>query len=87
MARAFHGLVKVAGWPECTRAASSMRAVLSRSVGVTAVKEATMPEVIPARSDRIGVSVPVSGSLKAVRMESKVRKRMPSLKTDPCGWC
>lgn len=45
--------------------ASSIRAVLMRSVGVTAVMLATTPAVIPAIMLRRGGRVPVSGSANA----------------------
>lgn len=44
--------------------ASSIMAVLIRSVGVTAVVEATTPAVMPAKRLRKGDKVPVSGSAK-----------------------
>ena len=63
--------------------ASSIRAVLIRSVGVTAKKLATTPEVMPARRLRAGVRVSVSGSAKVFLTVSNVRKRTPSLAIDP----
>lgn len=63
--------------------ASSIKAVLIRSVGVTAKMEATTPDVMPARRLRVGVRVPVEGSAKAFLMVSKERKRTPSLAMDP----
>ncbi len=63
--------------------ASSIRAVLMRSVGVTAKIDARIPEAIPARRLRSGVSELVSGSAKAFLMVSKVRKRTPSLAMEP----
>lgn len=61
-------IVVVACQPERKRfsfLASSIIAVLMRSLGVTAVIEATTPAVIPAPKLRSGDSVLVSGSAKA----------------------
>lgn len=63
--------------------ASSISAVLMRSVGVTAVIEATTPAVIPASRFRPGDSVPVSLSAKACLIWSKKRNRTPSLPMEP----
>jgi hypothetical protein len=61
-------IVVVACQPDLNRLsfrASSMRAVLMRSDGVTAVAEAATPAVIPANRLRMGDKEPVSGSAKA----------------------
>ncbi|KAK0896136.1 hypothetical protein LTS16_024145 [Friedmanniomyces endolithicus] len=59
------------------------QAVLMRSVGVTAVTDATTPLSIPAARFRSGLRVPVSGSSNWFLIVSKERKRMPSLPTEP----
>ena len=63
--------------------ASSINAVLIRSVGVTANILAMIPELIPASMLRRGVRAPVSGSAKAFLIVSKDKKRTPSLATEP----
>ena len=63
--------------------ASSIKAVLIRSVGVTANVLATTPAVIPAIRFRRGESVPVLGYLKASLMLSNEMNRMASLATVP----
>lgn len=61
---------------------SSMRAVLRRSVGVTATILSTHPAKLPARTARPGETLPFS-SARACLMVSKVRKRTPALNAVP----
>ena len=63
--------------------ASSINAVLILSVGVTANILATIPADMPASKLRPGLSVPVSGSLKAFFILSKERNRTASFPMDP----
>jgi hypothetical protein len=63
--------------------ASSIKAVLMRSVGVTANVLATMPELIPASRLLSGLNVPVSGSLNCALIVSNEMKRMPSFRMVP----
>jgi hypothetical protein len=79
-------IVVVACQPDRNRLsfrASSMRAVLMRSDGVTAVTDAATPAVMPASRLRRGERVPVTGSAKASLIWSKNRKRTPSLPIEP----